>query len=169
MQSGRQTLKLLTAPVRLRPHAVISPLIASHLLNEADGLTVSQSEREYPDAIPAADEHYFSYDLNGRRSDFVLLLEDWKNDGSKVVYDWYEQCLGSGANGSGQCRDRVDYRLTGEDIRQFLLSESVVSVSATGSSARIAAGRDITINAGTLDNRASHILAGRNAVLAGEH
>ncbi len=138
-----------------------------HLLNEADGLTVSQSEREYPDAIPAADEHYFSYDLNGRRSDFVLLLEDWKNDGSKVVYDWYEQCLGSGANGSGQCRDRVDYRLTGEDIRQFLLSESVVSVSATGSSARIAAGRDITINAGTLDNRASHILAGRNAVLAG--
>ena len=138
-----------------------------HLLNEADGLTVSQSEREYPDAIPAADEHYFSYDLNGRRSDFVLLLEDWKNDGSKVVYDWYEQCLGSGANGSGQCRDRVDYRLTGEDIRQFLLSESVVSVSATGSSARIAAGRDITINAGTLDNRASHILAGRNAVLSG--
>ncbi|MCI2290157.1 hemagglutinin repeat-containing protein [Enterobacter sp. I4] len=139
-----------------------------HLINEADGLTVSQSEREYPDAIPAADEHYFSYDLNGRRSDFVLLLEDWKNDGGQVVYDWYEHCAGSGANGSGQCGDRVDYRLTGEDIRQFLLSESVVSVSATGSSARMAAGRDITINAGTLDNRASHILAGRNAVLAGE-
>ena len=139
----------------------------SHLLNEADGLTVSQSEREYPDAIPAADEHYFSYDLNGRRSDFVLLLEDWKNDGSKVVFDRYERCAGSGANGSGQCSDRVDYRLTGEDIRQFLLSESVVSVSATGSSARMAAGRDIIINAGTLDNRASHILAGRNAVLTG--
>ncbi len=138
-----------------------------HLLNEADGLTVSQSEREYPDAIPAADEHYFSYDLNGRRSDFVLLLEDWKNDGSKVVFDRYEHCAGSGANGSGQCSDRVDYRLTGEDIRQFLLSESVVSVSATGSSARMAAGRDIIINAGTLDNRASHILAGRNAVLTG--
>ncbi len=138
-----------------------------HLLNEADGLTVSQSEREYPDAIPAADEHYFSYDLNGRRSDFVLLLEDWKNDGSKVVFDRYERCVGSGANGSGQCSDRVDYRLTGEDIRQFLLSESVVSVSATGSSARMAAGRDIIVNAGTLDNRASHILAGRNAVLTG--
>lgn len=138
-----------------------------HLLNEADGLTVSQSEREYPDAIPAADEHYISYDLNGRPSDFVLLLEDWKNDGSKVVFDRYERCAGSGANGSGQCSDRVDYRLTGEDIRQFLLSESVVSVSATGSSARMAAGRDIIINAGTLDNRASHILAGRNAVLTG--
>jgi len=138
-----------------------------HLLNEADGLTVSQSEREYPDAIPAADEHYISYDLNGRPSDFVLLLEDWKNDGSKVVFDRYERCAGSGANGSGQCSDRIDYRLTGEDIRQFLLSESVVSVSATGSSARMAAGRDIIINAGTLDNRASHILAGRNAVLTG--
>lgn len=138
-----------------------------HLLNEADGLTVSQSEREYPDAISAADEHYISYDLNGRPSDFVLLLEDWKNDGSKVVFDRYERCAGSGANGSGQCSDRVDYRLTGEDIRQFLLSESVVSVSATGSSARMAAGRDIIINAGTLDNRASHILAGRNAVLTG--
>ncbi|MGX9867824.1 hemagglutinin repeat-containing protein [Enterobacter mori] len=138
-----------------------------HLLNEADGLTVSQSEREYPDAIPAADEHYISYDLNGRPSDFVLLLEDWKNDGSKVVFDRYERCAGSGANGSGQCSDRIDYRLTGEDIRQFLLSESVVSVSATGSSARMAAGRDIIINAGTLDNHASHILAGRNAVLTG--
>ncbi|HAU5607701.1 hemagglutinin repeat-containing protein [Citrobacter koseri] len=138
-----------------------------HLLNEADGLTVSQSEREYPNAIPAADKHYFSYDLNGRRSDFVLFLEDWRNNGGNVVYYSYESCAGSGANGSGQCRDRIDYLLTGEDTRQFLLSESVVSVSATGSSARIAAGRDITISAGALDNRASHILAGRNAALTG--
>lgn len=135
-----------------------------HLLNEADGLTISQSERDYPDAIPAADEYYFAYDLNGRRSDFVISLAEWTDNPENIVWSyWGETCAGN----SQLCHDNYKHRLLGNDVRRYVLSESVVSVSATGTTARIASGRDITINAGTLDNRASHILAGRNAILEG--
>lgn len=139
----------------------------AHLLNEADGLTVNQSEREYPDAIPSRGEYLNGYYSGSKTPDIEISLEEWKHNGSNVEYEIYEHCAGSGANGSGQCSDRIRYRLAGEDIRQFILSESVVSVSVTGTAARIASGRDITINAGTLDNRASHILAGRNVTLTG--
>lgn len=138
----------------------------AHLLNEADGLTISQVEKDTPNAVPEKENNYTWY-AGGRTPDFEISLEEWKHNGGNVVYYRYEHCAGSGAHGSGQCGDRIDYRLTGEDIRQYVLSESVVEVSATGRSARIAAGRDITLNAGTLDNRASHILAGRNATLTG--
>lgn len=139
-------------------------LNTAHLLNEADGLTISQYEREYPDAIPAADEYYFAYDLNGRRSDFVISLAEWTDNPENIVWSyWGQTCAGN----SQLCRDDYEYRLLGNDVRRYVLSESVVSVSATGTAARIASGRDITINAGTLDNRASHILAGRNAILEG--
>ncbi|HFK4479189.1 TPA: hemagglutinin repeat-containing protein [Citrobacter sedlakii] len=134
------------------------------LLNEADGLTISQYEREYPDAIPAADEYYFAYDLNGRRSDFVISLGEWTDNPENIVWSyWGQTCAGN----SQICRDDYQYRLLGNDVRRYVLSESVVSVSATGTAARIASGRDIIINAGTLDNRGSHILAGRNAILEG--
>jgi filamentous hemagglutinin len=138
----------------------------AHLLNEADGLTIRQYEKDTPNAVPEKENNYTWY-AGDRTPDFEISLEEWKHNGGNVVYYRYEHCAGSGAHGSGQCGDRIDYRLTGEDIRQYVLSESVVEVSATGRSARIAAGRDITLNAGTLDNRASHILAGRNATLTG--
>jgi filamentous hemagglutinin len=139
----------------------------AHLLNEADGLTVSQSERDYPNAIPSQGEYLNGYYSGSKTPDIEISLEEWKHNGSNVEYEIYEHCAGSGANGSGQCGNRIRYRLAGEDIRQFILSESVVSVSVTGTAARIASGRDITINAGTLDNRASHILAERNVTLTG--
>lgn len=142
-------------------------LNTAHLLNEADGLTISQYERDYPDAIPSRGEYLNGYYSGSKTPDIEIGLEEWKHNGSNVEYEIYEHCAGSGANGSGQCSDRIRYRLAGEDIRQFILSESVVSVSVTGTAARIASGRDITINAGTLDNRASHILAGRNVTLTG--
>lgn len=140
----------------------------SHLLNEADGLAVSKYEQEYPDAIPAGEKYSNGLYAGSKTPDIEISLEEWKNNGSNVEYEMYERCAGSGANGSGQCSDHIRYRLAGEDIRQFLLSESVVSVTANGSGARIAAGRDISISAGELDNRASQIIAGRNAILSGD-
>jgi len=140
----------------------------AHLLNEAEGLTVSQFEQEYPDAIPEKGQYANGSYAGSKKPDFEISLEEWKHNGSNVVSQRYERCAGSGANGSGQCSDYIRYRLEGEDIRQYLLSESVVSVSATGAAARIAAGRDLIINADALDNRASQILAGRNASLAGD-
>jgi filamentous hemagglutinin len=138
------------------------------LLNEAEGLTVNQYDREYPDAIPHQSDPLHGGYYGKQAPDFEISLEEWKHNGSNVVYEIYERCAGSGANGSGQCSDHVSYRLAGSDIRQFLISESEVSVSSTGGSARIASGRDIDIKASILDNRASHILAERNVSLTGE-
>ncbi|MGF2400617.1 hemagglutinin repeat-containing protein [Enterobacter cloacae] len=140
----------------------------SHLLNEADGLAISEYEQEYPDAIPERGKYPNGSYTGSKTPDVEISLEEWKYNGSNVEYEMYERCAGSGAHGSGQCSDYIRYRLAGEDIRQFLLSESVVSITANGSGARIAAGRDISISAGELDNRASQIIAGRNAILSGD-
>ncbi|HAT3905688.1 TPA: Contact-dependent inhibitor A, partial [Citrobacter koseri] len=138
-----------------------------HLLNEADGLTVSQSEREYPDALPERGKYLHGWYGASNMPDIEISLDEWKNNGENVVWRSYEECKGSGVHGSGNCHQEYEYLLKGDDTRQYLLSESVVSVSADGGAARIAAGRDISIHAGGLDNRGSHILAGRNVSLGG--
>ncbi|USR59973.1 hemagglutinin repeat-containing protein [Lelliottia amnigena] len=136
----------------------------AQLLNEREGLNVSSYEKEYPDAIPFNSKYLYGLYYGHKTPDFEISLEEWKHNADKVVYDTWEHCTG-GIN--EHCSTRIDYRLSGEDIRQFLLSESVVQVSATGGAARIAAGRDLTVIAGKLDNRASNILAGRNITLSG--
>ncbi|MEA9395894.1 hemagglutinin repeat-containing protein [Lelliottia amnigena] len=137
----------------------------AQLLNEREGLNVSSYEKEYPDAIPFNSKYLYGLYYGHKTPDFEISLEEWKHNADKVVYDTWEHCTGGGIN--EHCSTRIDYRLSGEDIRQFLLSESVVQVSATGGAARIAAGRDLTVIAGKLDNRASNILAGRNITLSG--
>jgi filamentous hemagglutinin len=139
-----------------------------HLLNEAEGLAISQYEKEYPDAIPGLNGALSGWYPGQKQPDIEINIEEWKHNGDNIVWRSEEECAGSGAIGSGGCRDVYYYRLKGEDTRRYLLGESVVSVSVTGGAARIAAGRDITISAGTLDNRASNILAGRNARLSGD-
>ncbi|AVY96921.1 hypothetical protein DAI21_04095 [Lelliottia sp. WB101] len=139
----------------------------AHLLNEREGLNVSSYEKEYPDSIPVANKYLNGTYSGKKQPDFEISLEEWKHAADNVVVEEYERCLGSGANGSGQCSTQYRYRLSGEDSRQFLLKESVVSVSASGGAARIASGRDVDIFADNLENRASNILAERNATFSG--
>ncbi|EMN1411989.1 hemagglutinin repeat-containing protein [Enterobacter cloacae] len=139
----------------------------AYLRNEAEGLVVNQREQQYPDAIPKQSPYLHGSYYGKQKPDIEISLEEWKHNGTNVVFDEYEECRAGGGNNSGQCTRGIVYRLLGEDIRQFILSESVVEASATEGAARITAGRDITVNAGTLDNRASNILAGRNISLSG--
>lgn len=139
----------------------------AYLRNEAEGLVVNQREQQYPDAIPKQSPYLHGSYYGKQKPDIEISLEEWKHNGTNVVFDEYEECRAGGGNNSGQCTRGIVYRLLGEDIRKFILSESVVEASATGGAARITAGRDITVNAGTLDNRASNILAGRNISLSG--
>ncbi|HDR2372588.1 TPA: hemagglutinin repeat-containing protein, partial [Enterobacter asburiae] len=135
-----------------------------HLLNERDGLNISSYENKYSNALPdtskALSRVYYVKD----KPDFEISLEQWKNNGEQVVYYSWQNCTGAM---NEHCRNVIQYRLSGEDTRQFILSESVVQVSANGSAARIAAGRDININAGSMENKASNILAGRDIALSG--
>lgn len=56
-----------------------------------------------------------------------------------------------------------------EEAREMRFAGSVVHMeaSASGGAGRISSGRDLTINAGSLDNQSSLILSGRNASLSG--
>lgn len=52
-------------------------------------------------------------------------------------------------------------------VQRYLVGSTVVNVTATGGVARIAAKRDLTINAATLNNRAGYLLAGNGMNLSG--
>ncbi|WP_407220032.1 contact-dependent inhibition toxin CdiA [Enterobacter sp. CPE_E1214] len=135
-----------------------------HLLNERDGLNISSYENKYSNALPDTSKPLSRVYYVKDKPDFEISLEEWKNNGEKVVYYSWQNCTGAM---NEHCRNVIQYRLSGEDTRQFILSESVVQVSANGGAARIAAGRDININAGSMENKASNILAGRDIALSG--
>ena len=140
----------------------------AHLLNQRDGLTISSNENVYPNAIPTAGNYPNENYRDSQTADFEISLEEWKHNASNVEYQTYEICRGSGANGSGQCSDHIRYRLAGEDKKTFLLKETIVTVAAKDGAARIAAGRDVKIIADNFENKASNILAERNAILSGK-
>lgn len=52
-------------------------------------------------------------------------------------------------------------------VQRYLVGSTVVNVTATGGAARIAANRDLTIDAATLNNRAGYLLAGNGMNLSG--
>ncbi|MEG5560778.1 contact-dependent inhibition toxin CdiA [Enterobacter roggenkampii] len=52
-------------------------------------------------------------------------------------------------------------------VQRYLVGSTVVNVTATGGVARIAANRDLTIDAATLNNRAGYLLAGNRMNLSG--
>ncbi|WP_449545990.1 polymorphic toxin type 25 domain-containing protein [Lelliottia amnigena] len=52
-------------------------------------------------------------------------------------------------------------------VQRYLVGSTVVNVTASGGVARIAANRDLTINAATLNNRAGYLLAGKGINLSG--
>ncbi|MEL4013208.1 hemagglutinin repeat-containing protein [Dryocola clanedunensis] len=134
-------------------------------LNEMDGLSITHYEQEYPDAVPKVGKRLHGLFYPKIRPDFEISLNEWDGDPRRIISRTERVCTGAT---NDHCHEYVYFQLYGEDTRQFLLSESIVSVSATGAAARIASGRDITISAENLYNRASHILAGRNVVLTGD-
>lgn len=53
-------------------------------------------------------------------------------------------------------------------VQRYLVGSTVANVTATGGVARIAANRDLTIDAATLNNRAGYLLAGNGMNLSGK-
>ena len=52
-------------------------------------------------------------------------------------------------------------------VQRYLVGSTIVNVTATGGVGRIAANRDLTINAGMLNNRAGYLLSGNGMNLSG--
>ncbi|MBJ9157110.1 hemagglutinin repeat-containing protein [Citrobacter sp. FDAARGOS_156] len=137
-----------------------------HLLNQRDGLTISQRKQDFSNALPSGPFLFPITIGDGKKKpDVELSLQEWLKSPENIIWSyWGERCAGN----SQICHDRYKYLLVGNDLRRFILSESIVEANATGDAARIASGRDIVINATIMDNRASHILSDREALLRGD-
>ncbi|NBJ32318.1 filamentous hemagglutinin N-terminal domain-containing protein [Serratia fonticola] len=129
----------------------------AYLLNERDGLNVSKTEGSLP-------RYPWLTDFEAK----VPLIFFNKGDYGYVINSWE---TGGGSPGHG-ASPTTHYSSTptpyqSQWIKEFASGISTVTVTANGGAARIASGRDITLYAGQLNNRASDILANNNAYLSG--
>lgn len=128
-----------------------------HLLNERDGLEVTQTESSASPYVWVTDAEALiplSFFSDG---DYGYIIKSWE--------------AGGGSHGHG-AEPTIYYSSTpvpyhNQWIKEFAVGGSTVTVKADGGAARIAAGRDAHLYAGLLDNRASDILANNNIWLSG--
>jgi filamentous hemagglutinin len=131
-----------------------------HLLNQRDGLETKTTQIDGAQAIPGMGDANINVDIS-------QLADGSYGMTSQVV----ERQSGS-CNGHGACNyihwNQYYYAMFADSAEQkFINSQTRTDISSTGGAARIASGNNLTINAGTLDNLASNILANGNVTLTG--
>lgn len=120
-------------------------LATAHLLNQRDGLTWTEKVTNY-------------YPANSGTITLRLTPD-------MLEYYSIEKCSGGH---HGNCSYESWARPLTENMQQrVLVSEKQVTASASGGVARIASGKDLSINAVKLENKASSLLANRNIQLRG--
>ncbi|WP_455429408.1 hemagglutinin repeat-containing protein [Leclercia tamurae] len=120
----------------------------AHLLNERDGLTVIDK-------------------LVDNSAELESTLKINILDVPREYLGYYTTIECQGSQG-GNCRTVYHLVLPGSDKKDVLVSESSTIATANGGASRIASGRDLQIDAGILDNRASNIMASGNISLYGD-
>ncbi|WP_336999358.1 hemagglutinin repeat-containing protein [Pantoea agglomerans] len=130
-----------------------------HLLNTRDGLSVSQTNNSSSPAGSA-------------KPQISVLISDLKpSEYGAFLYHRDKDCISYGKGNGERCtpaQTTYTYAPTKEAaIRNILLSSTTINVISNGGAARIAAGRDINIRAGSFDNQASNVLAQRDISLSG--
>jgi filamentous hemagglutinin len=126
----------------------------AHLLNQRDGLKTSVTQEDLTK----------KYDwLNGATASIPLSFFNDDEYGYYTV-DTMRQMAGDAAR---EVYKRYIYASPYATTKELALSTSKVTVSSAGGAARIAAGRNMTLNATTLDNLASDILADGDIALTG--
>ncbi|WHP32246.1 hemagglutinin repeat-containing protein [Trabulsiella odontotermitis] len=131
-----------------------------HLLNQRDGLKVTETHINGGQAIPGIGDATVNIDISN-------LAEGSYGMTSEVV----ERQVGS-CNGHGACNyihwNQFYYAMfTDSAVQKFIANQTRLDVTSTGGVAQIASGNNLTIAAGTLENQASNILANGNIILTG--
>ncbi|CAI1914868.1 MULTISPECIES: hemagglutinin repeat-containing protein [Serratia] len=126
----------------------------AHLLNQRDGLKTSVTQEDLTK----------KYDwLNGATASIPLSFFNDDEYGYYTV-ETMRQMAGDAAR---EVYKTYTYASPYATTKELALSTSKVTVSSSGDAARIAAGRNMTLNATTLDNLASDILADGDIALTG--
>ncbi|MDR3434507.1 MAG: hemagglutinin repeat-containing protein, partial [Rouxiella aceris] len=136
-----------------------------HLLNQRDGLSTSSS---YQAASGSA---------ASRASSINVRLGDLDNSELGIYQEThtYDDSCGGDSNCGGN--NYVEYNTTWDylapnqkgSVQKFLVGSTIFSASASGGAGRIAANTNLNVNASTLDNISSNILAGGNIGLSGNN
>lgn len=127
-----------------------------HLLNTRDGLSVSETHS-------ASNQTGLGVDL------INVPISEFKPEEYGVFVNSRTTCDSWGKNGQGCKTSTAYYYVPTKEaaIKSFSLSSTTINVTSNGGAARIAAGRNINIRAGSLDNQASNVLAQRDISLSG--
>ncbi|MFG6654203.1 hemagglutinin repeat-containing protein [Scandinavium sp. M-37] len=131
-----------------------------HLLNQRDGLETKTTQIEGAQTIAGMGDATISVDIS-------QLADGTYGMTSRVMERQVGPC-----NGHGACNyihwNQFSYAMFQETAEQrFIGSQTRTDVTSTGGAARIASGNNLTINASTMDNLASNILANGDIRLAG--
>ena len=132
-----------------------------HLLNTRDGLQVKQTDTTAPTRAGVGD------------ATIKISINDLPagSYGSYSITTYTESgggCAGADGGCSVHTSTKYYYAPLAEVATQkFALTSSTVDVISNGGAGRIASGRNINAQAGSLDNQASNILAQRNITLSG--
>lgn len=131
----------------------------AHLLNQRDGLSVVSSESSAPQYSWVTDFEAKIPLTFFNKGDYGYVIKSWESGGGSP---------GHGASPTTHYSSTPTPYLN-QRIKEFASGVSTVTVTANGGAARIAAGRDLSLYAGQLDNQASNILANNNTYLSGSN
>ncbi|WP_227521300.1 hemagglutinin repeat-containing protein [Raoultella sp. T31] len=131
-----------------------------HLLNTRDGLTTKTTQIDGAQTIPGMGDATINVDIS-------QLADGTYGMTSRVAERQVGPC-----NGHGACNyihwNQFYYVMYADSAEQkFINSQTRTDVTSNGGASRIASGKNLTINAGSLENFASNILANGDVSLTG--
>ncbi|TNV10117.1 filamentous hemagglutinin N-terminal domain-containing protein, partial [Buttiauxella sp. B2] len=131
-----------------------------HLLNQRDGLVVTTTSTSGAQAIPGIGEANIFVNIDQ--------LADGSYGMNSRLISWDEGPCGTHSACNHRHKNQFYYAMFADTAEQkFINSQTRTDVISKREASRIASGNDLTINAGTLDNLASNILANGDVSLTG--
>jgi len=131
-----------------------------HLLNQRDGLVVTTTRTSGAQAIPGIGDANILVDIDQ--------LADGSYGMNSKLISWDEGPCGTHSACNHKHKNQFYYAMFADTAEQkFINSQTRTDVTSKGGASRIASGNNLTIDAGTLDNLASNILANGDVSLTG--
>lgn len=131
-----------------------------HLLNTRDGLTTKTTHIDGGQRIPGMGDSMINVDIS-------QLADGTYGMTSRVAERQVGPCNGHGACNYIHWNQFYYAMYAGSAEQKFISSQTRTDVTSNGGVSRIASGKNLTIDAGSLENFASNILANGNVSLTG--
>ena len=132
-----------------------------HLLNTRDGLTTKTTQIDGVQSIPGMGDATINVDIS-------QLADGTYGMTSRTRMNQVGPCNGHGACNYNHWNQFYYAMYAGSAEQKFINNQTRTDVTSNGGASRIASGKNLTINAGSLENFASNILANGDVSLTGD-